>query len=119
MVKLSRLCRAKKSRPYGLFAPGTVSALAFIHADRFAGDRVEYATDEIELVVALHASAIFAGLFACELFAAEELHFSPLHERVTKPQTAHVFRYRDADTPILDGTTFRDTGPVNCCGATF
>jgi len=94
----------KKSRPYGLFAPGTVSALAFKHADRFAGDWVEYATDEIELGIALHASAIFPGLFACEFFAAEEVHFSPLHERVTKRQTAHMFRYRDADTSILDGT---------------
>jgi hypothetical protein len=110
MVKLRRPGRAKKSRPYGLFAPGTVSALAFKHADRFAGDGVEYATDEIELGVALHASAIFLGLFACEFFAAEEVHFSPLHERGTKPQTAHMFRYRDAD-PQYQMERFRDSGP--------
>ena len=54
----------KKSRPYGLFAPGTVSALAFKHADRFAGEGVEYATDEIELGVTLHAPAVFSGHFS-------------------------------------------------------
>ena len=58
-----------------LFAPGTASALAFKHADCPAGERVEYAADEIELGITLHASAIFPGLFACEFFAAEEVHF--------------------------------------------
>ena len=78
MVKL--LGRAKKSRPYGLLAPGTASAFAFKHADGFAGEWVEYATDEVELGVALRAPGVFSGLFSCEFFAAEEIHFSPLHE---------------------------------------
>ena len=89
----------KKSRPYGLFAPGTVSALAFKHADRFAGEGVEYATDEIELGVTLHAPAVFSGLFG--KFFAAEVHVSPLHERGNEDQTAQMFGYRDV---ARDGT---------------
>lgn len=64
MVKLPPSGQGKESRPYGLFAPGTVSARAFKHADRFAGEGVEYATDEIELGATLHAPAVFfSGLF--------------------------------------------------------
>ena len=69
----------QKSRSFGLFAPGAVSALAFKHADRLAGEGVEYAANKIELGAALHAAAIFPGLFVCEFFAAEEVHSWPLH----------------------------------------
>jgi len=89
----------KKSRPYGVFAPGTVSALAFKHADRFAGEGVEYATDEIELGVTLHAPAVFSGLFG--KFFAAEVHVSPLHERGNKYQTAQTFPGRGADIHYL------------------
>ena len=94
----------KKSRPYGLFAPGTVSALAFKHADRFAGERVEYATGDVELGATLHAPGAVSGLFSCQFFVAEEIHFSPLNERSNKYKTAQMFRYRDAALPILYGT---------------
>ena len=113
-ARMVKLCpgRAKKSRPYGLLAPGTVSALAFKHADRFAGKGVEYATDEIELGVTLHAPAVFSGLFG--KFFAAEIHVSPLHERGNKHQTTQTFPYS-----LLDGTIFVVPGPRNCCAATF
>jgi len=80
-----------------LLTPSTASAFAFKHADGLAAERVKYATDEIELSVALLAPAIFPGFFACKFFAAEEVHFSPLHERGNKYQKAQIFRDQDAD----------------------
>ena len=80
-----------------LLAPSTASAFAFKHADGLAAERVKYATDEIEVSVALLAPAIFPGFFACKFFAAEEVHFSPLHERGNKYQKAQIFRDQDAD----------------------
>ena len=71
-----------------LFAPGTASALAFKHADCLAGEWVEYATDDVELGVALRAPSAFSGHFSCEFFATEEIHFTPLHEQGNKCQTA-------------------------------
>jgi hypothetical protein len=59
------------------------------------GERVEYATDEIELVVTLHAPGVFSGLFG--KFFAAEVHVSPLHERGNKYQTAQTFPGRGAD----------------------
>ena len=64
-----------------LFAPGTASALAFKHADCLAGEWVEYATDDVELGVALRAPSACSGHFSCEFFATEEIHFTPLHEQ--------------------------------------
>jgi len=87
----------RSQRQRALLAPSTTSAFAFKHADGFASERVKYATDEIGLCVAHLAPTILPGLFACEFFAAEEVHFPPLHERDNKCQTAQMFRERDPD----------------------
>ena len=78
--------RGNLLRRGNLFAPGTASALAFEHADCLAAERVKYATDDVELGVALRAPSAFSGLFACEFFATEEIHFRPLHEQGNKCQ---------------------------------
>ena len=93
----------------GLVSEGTAFALAFKHADGLAGLPVEYAADEIGLSIALHAPAILPGLFACEFFAAEEVHFSPLPEGSNKSQTAQMFPDRDAAIQYLIGTTLAPT----------
>jgi hypothetical protein len=101
-VKVATWTGIVKGRWGALFAPDTVSALAFKHADRFAGEGVEYATDEIELGVTLHAPGVFSGLFG-EFFGAE-FHVSPQRERGNKYQTAQTFLDQDAAIPVLYGT---------------
>jgi hypothetical protein len=49
----------------------------------------------MELGAALLTPAILPDPFACEFFAAEEVHFTPLHERDNKYRTAQMFPRRD------------------------
>jgi hypothetical protein len=73
-----------------LLAPSTVSAFAFKHADGLGAERVKYATDDVELGVAVHLSGLFGEFFA------PEVHVSPLRERSNKYQTAQTFPGRFA-----------------------